>query len=141
MKITSLWEPELCTAGKMTYMTVHEDVPSLWVSQGVNMQTAQAKKVPSAMAHTLPSSSFLHLPFPCYVKEHLLLRLIFRTKSVTLKTLLLVLLPKVDNFLTKNIVSVSHQNVRGSSFPRTSTESKKRDENSYFQRFIWCYCR
>lgn len=67
VKITSLWEPEACTAGKMPYMTVHDDVPSFKVSQGGNMQTAQAEKVPSAMAHTLPSSSFLHLPSSCYV--------------------------------------------------------------------------
>lgn len=71
------------------------------------MQTAQAKKLPTAMAHTLPSSSFLHLPFS-YVKEHLLLRLIFRTKSVTFKTLLSVLFPEVNNFLTKNFVGASH---------------------------------
>lgn len=102
VKITSLWEPEACTAGTMTYMTAHDDVPSFWVSQGVDMQTAQAKKVPSAMAHTLPSSSFLHLPSSYYVKEHLLLRLIFKTKSVTFKTLLSVLFPEVDNSLTKD---------------------------------------
>lgn len=142
VKITSLWEPEACTAGKMTYVTDHDDVPSFWVSQGVNMQRVEAKKVPSAMAHTLPSLSFLHLPFSCYVKEHLLLRLIFRTKSVTFKTLILALFPEVDNFLTKNFISVSHLNVRGLSFPRTSTESRKRNENSYFQRcFFWCYYR
>lgn len=55
MKITSLWEPEACTAGKMTYMTVGDDLLSFWVSQGVNMQTAQAKEsqVPW-LTHSLP---------------------------------------------------------------------------------------
>lgn len=141
MKITSLWEPEACTAGKMTSMTVGDDVPSFWVSQGVNMQSAQAKRVPSAMANTLPSSSFLHLPFSCYVKEHLLLRLIFRTKSVTFKTLFLVLFPEVDNFLTKNFVGGPHQNAGGLSFPRASTETRKKNGNSYFHGFFWCYYR
>lgn len=58
---------------------------------------------------------------------------------MTFKTLLSVLFPEVDNLLTKDFVGASHQNVRGLSSPRTSTESRKRHGNSYFQGFFFFF--
>lgn len=55
---------------------------------------------------------------------------------MTFRTLLSVFFPEADNFLTKDFVGASHQNVRGLSFPGTSTESRKRHGNSYFQGFF-----
>lgn len=97
----------------MIYMNVHDDVPSFCVSQGLNMQTAQAKSPECHGSHT----PFLFFSAPPILllgsKKYLLLRLIFWTKSLTTKLFLWILFPEVDRFFTRNFVGPS---------PRTSTE-------------------
>lgn len=97
----------------MIYMNVHDDVPSFCVSQGLNMQTAQAKSPECHGSHT----PFLFFSAPPILllgsKKYLLLRLIFGTKSLTTKLFLWILFPEVDLFFTRNFVGPS---------PRTSTE-------------------
>lgn len=52
----------------MMRVSVHSDVPSLWASQGMSMQTTGEKsQVPPLMP---PSPSFLHLPSSHYVGRH-----------------------------------------------------------------------
>lgn len=50
------------------HVSTHSDALSLWVSQGMSMQTTGEKsQVPPLMS---PSPSFLHLPFSHYVGRH-----------------------------------------------------------------------